>query len=106
MAIKVAIKYWLIFGFVYIMTRFLLPTNISLEDLGLSLFGYIWGLINLYPVILKKEFYQPYSGILIRPGENYAIKLSILLLYIPLSIFGLFFPETMALLKPISIQDQ
>ncbi len=95
MDIKIETKFWFIVGSFYIIIRLVLGINLTLDEILLSLIGYIWGLYNTAPIILKKNLYMPYSSQLLEPGIHTVSRFFLLLIYLPIAFIGLFYPEFM-----------
>lgn len=92
---KIEVKFWLIVGLIYFSARLVFGLSFTLDELGISLIAYIWGLINIAPILLKKNCYMPYSNTLLEPRIHSFSRLFLLLIYLPLVILGLFYFEFM-----------
>lgn len=98
MVIKIQVKYWIVVGFAYLITRLIFGINLTLTELTMSLLAYVWGAINLNPIILKKDFHQPYSNIRLTRGIDSGARFCHFLIYLPIFLVGLFSPEFMELI--------
>ena len=98
MVFKLEVKYWIIVGFTYLVTRLIFGINLTLIELTMSLLAYVWGAINLNPIILKKDFHQPYSNLRLTRGVDSGARFCHFLIYLLIFLVGLFYPEFMELI--------